>query len=95
MYDDYKFVTRAELSQLGLSHLVGSTLLRAYLHGFFMDQRLYNEVRCLPGAARTTARQHQSFPQDVLIDTSMPYPTRFGTRRACHQPYDIYQESMS
>lgn len=28
----------------GLSHLVGSSLLRAYMHGYFMDIRLYHKV---------------------------------------------------
>ncbi|GMR47917.1 hypothetical protein PMAYCL1PPCAC_18112, partial [Pristionchus mayeri] len=47
VYDDYKFVTAAELDQLGLSHLVGSNVLRAYMHGYFMDIRLYNKARTL------------------------------------------------
>lgn len=33
-------------SMPGLSHLVGSSLLRAYMHGFFMDIRLYHKVLC-------------------------------------------------
>ena len=45
VYDDYKFVTRTELDSLGLTHLIGSSLLRAYMHGFFMDIRLYHKVR--------------------------------------------------
>jgi len=44
IYDDYKFVTRAELDQLGLSKLVGTPYLRAYMHGFWMDARLYRKV---------------------------------------------------
>ena len=44
VYDDYKFVGRSELERLGLSHLIGSNLLRAYMHGYFMDVRLYNKV---------------------------------------------------
>lgn len=28
----------------GLTHLIGTPLLRAYMHGFFMDIRLYNKV---------------------------------------------------
>lgn len=28
----------------GLSHLVGTNLLRAYMHGYFMDVRLYHKV---------------------------------------------------
>ncbi|KAM9842055.1 nucleolar protein 10 [Aulostomus maculatus] len=47
VYDDYKFVTRKDLENLGLSHLVGSSLLRAYMHGFFMDIRLYHKVKSL------------------------------------------------
>lgn len=45
VYDDYKFTTREELEDWGLSHLIGSNLLRAYMHGFFMDMKLYNRVR--------------------------------------------------
>lgn len=33
IYDDYKFVTRQELDNLGLTHLLGTNLLRAYMHG--------------------------------------------------------------
>lgn len=44
VYDDYKFLTLKELNTLGLSHLIGSDLLRAYMHGYFMDIRLYNQV---------------------------------------------------
>uniref|UniRef100_A0A8C4NT76 Nucleolar protein 10 n=1 Tax=Dicentrarchus labrax TaxID=13489 RepID=A0A8C4NT76_DICLA len=31
----------------GLSHLVGSSLLRAYMHGYFMDIRLYHKVKTM------------------------------------------------
>ncbi|XP_077395370.1 nucleolar protein 10 isoform X1 [Festucalex cinctus] len=47
VYDDYKFVTRKDLDNLGLSHLVGSSLLRAYMHGYFMDIRLYHKVKSM------------------------------------------------
>ncbi|CAF3680398.1 unnamed protein product [Rotaria sordida] len=45
VYDDYKFLTLKELDTLGLSHLIGSDLLRAYMHGYFMDIRLYNQAK--------------------------------------------------
>uniref|UniRef100_A0A3B4V953 Nucleolar protein 10 n=1 Tax=Seriola dumerili TaxID=41447 RepID=A0A3B4V953_SERDU len=47
VYDDYKFVTRKDLENLGLSHLVGSSLLKAYMHGYFMDIRLYHKVKSM------------------------------------------------
>lgn len=47
IYDDYKFVTRKELEELGLENMVGTAYLRAYMHGFFMDMRLYRKVRAV------------------------------------------------
>ncbi|XP_043275576.1 nucleolar protein 10 [Venturia canescens] len=45
IYDDYKFVTEKELEELDLTHLKGTNLLRAYMHGYFMDIRLYRKAR--------------------------------------------------
>eukprot|EP00118_Oscarella_pearsei_P003857 m.16028 g.16028 ORF g.16028 m.16028 type:complete len:676 (+) comp26690_c0_seq2:18-2045(+) len=47
VYDDYKFVTADELESLGLSHLLGTNLLRAYMHGYFMDIRLYRKAKSI------------------------------------------------
>jgi ribosome biogenesis protein ENP2 len=44
VYDDYKFVTKKELDNLSLGHLIGSNVLKAYMHGFFIDVRLYEKV---------------------------------------------------
>lgn len=47
MYDDYKFLTRDELGSLNLTHLIGTNLLRAYMHGFFIDAKLYTEAKSI------------------------------------------------
>jgi ribosome biogenesis protein ENP2 len=47
VYDDYKFVTKSELETLGLANLVGTNVLRAYMHGYFMDIRLYKKAKLL------------------------------------------------
>jgi len=47
VYDDFKFLTRKELEELGLEHLIGSNILRAYMHGFFMDAKLYREAKTI------------------------------------------------
>lgn len=44
-YDHYKFVTKTDLENLGLTHLIGSPFLWAYMRGFFMDIRLYHRVK--------------------------------------------------
>lgn len=40
-------LTLSLLSSLGLDHLVGTNLLRAYMHGYFVDLRLYEKARSI------------------------------------------------
>ncbi|XP_055372174.1 nucleolar protein 10 [Condylostylus longicornis] len=47
IYDDYRFVTTKELEELGLDNLIGTNLLRAYMHGYFIDYRLYQKARSI------------------------------------------------
>ncbi|XP_022971181.1 nucleolar protein 10 isoform X2 [Cucurbita maxima] len=47
IYDDFKFLTKEELERLNLTNLIGTNLLRAYLHGFFIDYRLYKKAKSL------------------------------------------------
>ncbi|KAJ0047006.1 hypothetical protein Pint_05369 [Pistacia integerrima] len=47
IYDNYKFFTREDLEKLNLTSLIGTNLLRAYMHGFSIDYRLYKKVRLL------------------------------------------------
>ncbi|KAJ1673689.1 Small ribosomal subunit biogenesis, partial [Spiromyces aspiralis] len=47
IYDDYRFVTRRELEALSLDHLVGTNLLKPYMHGFFVDYRLYERAKAI------------------------------------------------
>ena len=48
VYDNYKFLTMQQLEKLNLAHLVGTTsLLRPYMHGFFVAQRLYEEAKMI------------------------------------------------
>lgn len=46
-YQDYKFVDRAELETLGLTHLIGTPALRPYMHGFFLALKLYQTARLI------------------------------------------------
>ena len=48
IYDNYKFLTTQQLELLNLSHLIGTTsLLRPYMHGYFVAQRLYEEAKLI------------------------------------------------
>lgn len=45
VYDNYRFVTKKQLDDLGLAGLIGTNVLRAYMHGYFIDARLYNKAQ--------------------------------------------------
>ncbi|KAL9608261.1 MAG: hypothetical protein Q9167_006897 [Letrouitia subvulpina] len=48
VYDNYKFLTIPQLQKLNLSHLIGTTgLLKPYMHGYFVAQRLYEEAKLI------------------------------------------------
>jgi ribosome biogenesis protein ENP2 len=48
VYDNYKFLTIGQLRTINLDHLIGKTnLLRPYMHGYFVAQRLYEEARLI------------------------------------------------
>lgn len=47
LYDDYKFLTEADLEKLNASHLIGSNVLKAYMHGYFMELKAYQKLLSL------------------------------------------------
>ena len=48
VYDNYKFLTTGQVQRINLDHLIGKTnLLRPYMHGYFVAQRLYEEARLI------------------------------------------------
>uniref|UniRef100_A0A1J3J997 Nucleolar protein 10 n=1 Tax=Noccaea caerulescens TaxID=107243 RepID=A0A1J3J997_NOCCA len=44
IYDNYKFVTKEDLEKLQLTHLIGTDLLKAQMHGYFMNHKLYKKA---------------------------------------------------
>lgn len=42
--EDFKFLTQNDLEQLNATHLIGTSSLKAYMHGFFMPIKLYNKL---------------------------------------------------
>ncbi|CUM65049.1 uncharacterized protein PRCAT00002669001 [Priceomyces carsonii] len=47
VYSNYRFITRDDVDKLGLSHLIGSKVMRSYMHGFFIDTELYDKVNLI------------------------------------------------
>ena len=47
LYEDYKFVTMNELDEIGGKSLIGTKMIKPYMHGYFIDWRLYKKLKKL------------------------------------------------
>ena len=66
VYDNYKFLTTQQLRSFNLDHLVGTTsLLRPYMHGYFVAQRLYEEARLISNPDLWQEQRAQSIQQRI------------------------------
>lgn len=50
VYEDYKFLTEQEVKDLGASGLIGTPMLKGYMHGYFIDMKLYHDLRAVSKA---------------------------------------------
>jgi ribosome biogenesis protein ENP2 len=44
IFENFKFLTREDLSAIGGDNLIGTKFLRRYMHGFFMSSKLYKKM---------------------------------------------------
>lgn len=47
VYQNYRFVSHEDVVKLNLGHLVGTNVMRLYMHGFFIDNDLYDKVNLI------------------------------------------------
>lgn len=45
VYDNYQFVTKKQLQALNLTELIGSGVVKSYMHGYFIDQKLHDVAK--------------------------------------------------
>lgn len=65
VYDEYKFVSKQEVYELGCENLINTKMLKEYMHGYLMHLRLYNKLR-----AKVDAVDYQSKIQ-VQVDKDL------------------------
>ena len=66
IYDNYKFVDMKQLAELSLDHLVESTnLLRPYMHGYFVPQKLYEQARLLTNPDILNEQRQKSIQEKI------------------------------
>eukprot|EP00920_Eleutheroschizon_duboscqi_P044117 GHVT01105107.1.p1 GENE.GHVT01105107.1~~GHVT01105107.1.p1 ORF type:complete len:634 (+),score=166.98 GHVT01105107.1:233-2134(+) len=89
LFDDYQFVTRDELEQLGIGDLVGTPLLRAYMHGYFISAKLYRKAKDLsePFSFETYKRDRlkQKMEENKQMRIQINAPRRAVNAKLAHR----------
>ena len=69
VYDNYRFVDQKELRDLNLDHLPyddrGKGILRPYMHGYFVPQRLYDQARLLANPDLALQQRQKSIREKI------------------------------
>lgn len=66
VYDNYKFLDMKQLRELSLDHLIGTTnLLRPYMHGYFVAQKLYEQARLLTNPDLAEQQRQRSIQEKI------------------------------
>ena len=83
-WTNFKFVSRDELTVLGACHLIGTNLLKPYMHGFFMKLKLYGQLKSVQSAGesqltpqemakhRLRVRMEKKLQERILIKQNLP-----------------------
>lgn len=66
VYDNYKFLDLKQLRELNMDHLIGTTsLLRPYMHGYFVAQKLYEQARLISNPDLFEEQRAKSIKQKI------------------------------
>ncbi|CAK3954554.1 WD repeat [Lecanosticta acicola] len=66
VYDNYKFLDMKQLRGLSLDHLIGTTnLLRPYMHGYFVAQKLYEQAKLLVNPDIAEQQRQRSIQEKI------------------------------
>ncbi|GME66562.1 unnamed protein product [Ambrosiozyma monospora] len=47
VYSNYRFISKQDVVKLNISHLVGTKVLRPYMHGYFINTDLYDKIQLI------------------------------------------------
>lgn len=66
VYENYKFLTKQQLRELNMEHLEGqTTLLRPYMHGYFVAQKLYEQARLISNPLLFEEERQKSIAEKI------------------------------
>lgn len=76
VYDDHIFLTKEQLQALGAEKLIGTSVVKAYMHGFWMDRKVHAKLRDVAEPFRFEQFQQQKVREELEKNRPMRMPVR-------------------
>jgi ribosome biogenesis protein ENP2 len=76
VYEDYVFLTKEQLQALGAEKLIGTSVVKAYMHGFWMDRKVHAKLRDVSEPFRFEQYQQQRVQEEMEKNRPMRMPVR-------------------
>lgn len=76
VHEDFVFLTREQLQALGAENLIGTNVVRAYMHGFWVDRRVHAKLRDVAEPFLYEKYQQQKIQAELEKSRPMRMPVR-------------------
>lgn len=76
VHEDFVFLTREQLQALGAENLIGTNVVRAYMHGFWVDRRVHAKLRDVAEPFLYEKYQQQKVAAELERSRPMRMPVR-------------------
>ncbi|ORM40709.1 Nucleolar protein 10 [Babesia sp. Xinjiang] len=75
-YDDFVFVTRQQLEELNAADLIGTNMVKDYMHGYFIDSDVHRELKNAASNFDYEAYRKQKIQEKIDAKRQMRLPLR-------------------
>lgn len=89
VYENFKFVDRGELERLGMDGLIGTDLLRPYMHGYFVALGLYEKARLIANPTAQADAQERAVKARLAKDAESRIRTASSKSKPKTEPKKV------
>jgi ribosome biogenesis protein ENP2 len=82
LYEDYIFLTREQLAALGAEKLIGSSVVKAYMHGYWMDRKVHAKLRDVSEPFLYEKYRQQKVSEELEKNRPMRMPVRVKSEKS-------------
>lgn len=76
VYDEFVFVTKSQLEEIGAAELIGTNLVKDYMHGYFINSSTYSKLKSVSTEFDYEEYKRQKIQEKIEAKRQMRIPIR-------------------